>query len=82
METRQLLDDLPRGKPARIRHVEWASLATGDAKRLAALGIDEGAEVSISHRGIFGAREPIALCIGRMTVALRRDHARAIVVEE
>ena len=81
METQRLLDDLPSGENARISHVEWAALTSGDAKRLAALGIDEGAEISIAHRGIFGAREPIALRIGRMTVALRRTHARAIVLE-
>ena len=81
METSRLLDDLPSGENARIARVEWSALTSGDAKRLAAMGIDEGAEISIAHRGVFGAREPIALRIGRMTVALRRTHARAIVVE-
>jgi ferrous iron transport protein A len=30
---------------------------------------------------VFGGRDPIALSIGRMTIALRRAHARAIEVE-
>ena len=41
-----------------------------------------GAEVSIAHRGVFGGRDPLALTIGRMTVALRRSHAKAMQVEE
>ncbi|KZY20316.1 iron transporter, partial [Erythrobacter sp. HI0038] len=61
--------------------VDWASLAEGEAKRLRALGVDEGAEVSVVHRGVFGTRDPLALRIGRMTIALRRVHARAIEVE-
>ena len=52
-----------------------------EAQRLRALGIEEGAEVSVAHRGVFGARDPIAIEIGRMTVALRRVHARAMQVE-
>ena len=52
-----------------------------EAQRLRALGIEEGAEVSVAYRGVFGARDPIAIEIGRMTVALRRVHARAMQVE-
>jgi ferrous iron transport protein A len=37
--------------------------------------------VAIAHRGIFAGRDPIALSVGRMTVALRRSHARAMTVE-
>ena len=43
--------------------------------------MDEGAEVAIIHRGIFGTRDPLAIRIGRMTIALRRSHALAIEVE-
>ncbi len=52
-----------------------------ESQRLRALGIEEGAEVSVAYRGVFGARDPIAIEIGRMTVALRRVHARAMQVE-
>jgi ferrous iron transport protein A len=31
---------------------------------------------------VFGGRDPLALTIGRMTVALRRSHAKAMQVEE
>lgn len=75
------LDGLTIGIPARIIGVEWPALAPDEAKRLRALGIDEGAEVVLAHRGVFAGRDPIALRIGKMTVALRRSHARAIAVE-
>jgi ferrous iron transport protein A len=76
------LDSLPANRPARIVAVDWSQLAPEEATRLQALGIDEGAQVSIAHRGVFAGRDPIALEIGRMTVALRRSHARAMTVEE
>ena len=75
------LDLLPIGQSARIVAVDWARLVDEEALRLQALGIDSGARVSIAHRGIFAGHDPIALSIGRMTVALRRAHARAIEVE-
>jgi ferrous iron transport protein A len=74
------LDLLPPLQRAMIVAVEWAALAPEEAKRLRAMGIDEGAEVAVAHRGIFWTRDPIALTIGRMTVAVRRAHARAMTV--
>lgn len=75
------LDQLPLGQSARILAVDRARLVAEEALRLQALGLDEGATVSIAHRGVFGSRDPIALSIGRMTVAVRLAHARAIKVE-
>ena len=75
------LDLLPIGQSGRIVAVDWARLVDEEALRLQALGIDSGACISIAHRGIFAGHDPIALSIGRMTVALRRAHARAIEVE-
>ena len=74
------LDLLESEKLATIVTVNWTVLADDDAKRLQALGIDTGAEVTVMHRGIFGTRDPLAIRIGRMTVALRRSHALAIEV--
>jgi ferrous iron transport protein A len=74
------LDLLPIGSPARIVAVDWPHLADEEARRLRALGIDEGAEISVAHRGVLGGRDPIAITIGRMTVALRRAHAQAMQV--
>jgi ferrous iron transport protein A len=75
------LDSLPVGRPARIVAVDWAQLVDEEAERLRALGIDEGAKVAVSHRGVFAGSDPLAIVIGRMTVALRRVHARAMTVE-
>ncbi len=76
------LDTLPLNRRARIAAVDWARLAPDEAKRLQALGLDAGAEVELVHRGVFAGRDPLALTIGRMTVALRRAHAAAMTVEE
>ena len=75
------LDAFDSGRNARITGVDWASLAEDEGKRLRALGVDEGAEVAVIHRGIFGTRDPLALRLGNMTIAIRRSHARAIRVE-
>ena len=75
------LDLLPIGLSARITSVDWSLLAGEEAQRLRALGIDAGAELAVAHRGVFGGGDPMAVSIGRMTVALRRSHARAMQVE-
>jgi ferrous iron transport protein A len=76
------LDTLPPLTRAEIVAVDWSMLAPEEAKRLQALGFDAGARVAIAHRGVFGGKDPIAILIGRMTVALRRVHARAMTVRE
>lgn len=75
------LDQLTLGTAARIVSVDWSALVPEEAQRLHALGIEDGAEVRLAYRGVFGARDPIAIEIGRMTIALRRVHARAMTVE-
>ena len=82
MTSNTTLDLLPPLRRAEIVAIDWSLLAPDEAKRLRAMGIDEGAEVSVVHRGIFAGRDPIALAIGRMTVAVRRAHARAMTVTE
>lgn len=74
------LDQLEHDRPARIAKVDWERLAGDEAKRLRALGVDEGAELAVIHRGVFGTRDPLALRLGNMTIALRRSHALAIEV--
>ena len=75
------LDLLPIGSRARIVAVDWSALVAEEVRRLRALGIEEGAQVEVSSRGIFGCRDPIAVMVGRMTIALRRVHAAAMQVE-
>lgn len=77
------LDVIARGQAARIVAVDWNAFVPEEAKRLRALGVEAGAVVSVAHRGIFAGRDPLALRIGRMVVAVRRVHAKAIsVVQE
>lgn len=75
------LDLLPIGQRALIVDVDWSCLAPEEARRLQALGIEKGVRVAISHRGVFGGRDPLAVIVGRMSVALRRAHAAAMRVE-
>ena len=74
------LDQLPFRTPARVTEVNWASLTPSEAKRLRNFGLDEGVTVEALHRGPIG-RDPLAVRIGRMTVAIRRAHARTISVD-
>lgn len=75
------LDNLPIGIPARIVAVDWAALVPEEAQRLRALGLDVGAQVRLAYRGVFMTRDPLAVEVGRMTVALRRAHASVMQVE-
>ena len=73
------LDCLTVGKRARVLSIDWASLDEGEACRLRHFGFDEGVTVEPMHLGPFG-RDPIAIRVGRMTVAICRRHAGAISV--
>lgn len=73
------LDQLTIGRRARIESIDWARLGDSDASRLRHFGFDEGVAVESLHRGPFGA-DPLAVRVGRMTVAIRRAHARAVTV--
>lgn len=74
------LDDLPLRQSALISAINWSALSPADGKRLRELGFDEGVTVEPLHRAPFG-RDPIACKVGRMTIAVRREHASAISVE-
>ena len=73
------LDLLAVGTPARIAAIDWPALADAEANRLRHFGFDDGVVVETLHLGPFG-RDPIAIRVGRMTVAIRRAHARAVRV--
>jgi len=73
------LDRLAIGTKALVAGIDWAALDSGDAARLRNFGFDEGVAVEPLHLGPFG-RDPIAIRVGRMTVAIRRKHAGAIHV--
>jgi ferrous iron transport protein A len=73
------LDRLPIGSKARVASVDWESLGEGEANRLRQFGFDEDVMVELLHLGPFG-RDPLAIRVGRMTVAIRRKHAGAVGV--
>ena len=73
------LDKLHLGVRARIAAIDWAQLDETDASRLRHFGFDEGVAIEPLHLGPFG-RDPLAVRVGRMTVAIRRAHARAVSV--
>lgn len=74
------LDQLPFHRPATVTGIDWESLGAADAKRLRNLGFDEGVAIEALHGAPFG-RDPLAVRIGRMQVAIRRAQARTITVE-
>jgi ferrous iron transport protein A len=80
MESTMRLDQLPLRTPAWVTAIEWSLLTPTEAKRLRHLGLDEGVRVEALHSGPIG-RDPLAVRIGRMTVAMRRAHARTICVD-
>ncbi len=73
------LDLLGVGTKARVLSIDWASLDQPEACRLRDFGFDDGVTVEPLHLGPFG-RDPIAIRVGRMTVAIRRRHAGAVRV--
>lgn len=74
------LDQLAPGQSADITHVAWDQLPDDEGRRLRALGVDEGQRVTVRYRGVFFGRDPIALELGRVTIAIRRMHARIIAI--
>jgi len=79
MTTISLLDDLKLGTRAQIDSIDWDSLDQAEASRLRHFGFDAGVAIEPLHLGPFG-RDPLAVRVGRMTVAIRRIHARAVRV--
>ena len=74
------LDQLPLRSAARISTIDWTLLTEAEGRRLRELGFDEGVDVEALHGGSILGRDPIAVRVGRMTVALRRAQARAVSV--
>lgn len=72
-------DQLPFHRIATITGIDWQQLDISTANRLRDFGVDEGVTIQLMHCGPVG-RDPLALKIGRMTVALRKNQAAAIRV--
>lgn len=74
------LDLLSLKQCAEVVAIDWAAISENEGRRLRALGIEEGVLVEKLYKGMFGVNDPIALKVGRMMIAVRRSHARAISV--
>ena len=61
-------------------HCHHQTAAVELERRLLELGFVEGARVELIHEGLFG-RDPIALKVDDMRVALRRKEAASLTVE-
>ena len=75
------LSHLPRGKRARIEHIEADDHMT---RKLLEMGLLEGMEVRLVHTGPIG-RDPSAIEINDRCVALRRkdaSHIHISVIDE
>lgn len=74
------LTDISLQQPAYVDRVDWDALSLSEAQRLREFGLCEGASIEVLHRGGFLRRGALACRIGRMTIAMRASHARAIFV--
>lgn len=75
------LDQLPLGQKWRVATIDWQAISEHEGHRLRSLGLEEGVAVEAIRRGIFFGRDPLAVRVGRMTIALRRKVAAAIICE-
>lgn len=88
-ERNGVLPQMPLGLAKRGYRGVIQHLAAGDAgsalsdveleSRLIELGFVEGARVEVLHEGIVG-RDPIAVRVENITIAVRRREAMAIIV--
>ena len=75
----RLIETLGPGEVGLIAAIDRDGLDPATAQRLCELGFDEGVDVEILHRAPFGG-DPLAVRVGNMVVALRREMARLIEV--
>lgn len=75
------VDKLPLRQKMRISSVDWAEISDNEAQRLRAMGVETGAIIEALHRGILFWKDPIALRVGRMNIAMRSKTASAIRCE-
>lgn len=75
------LHHLPLNRTAVIRSINWDVLPDQEGHRLRSLGFEPGVTIEALHKGILMWRDPLAVRVGRMTVALRTNVAAAIDCE-
>jgi ferrous iron transport protein A len=76
------LDQLPLNQLVQVTSIDWDAIPESEGHRLRALGLDKGVMVEALHSGMLFWRDPIAVRVGRMTIALRRRVAAAITTAQ
>ncbi|WP_417450689.1 FeoA family protein [Kordiimonas sp.] len=77
--TLESLGTMRPGARGRIAHFEAPGGDESFADRLREVGFAENLEIEILHQSPFG-RDPIAVRVGKMTIALRRNEANIVMV--
>lgn len=73
------LSDIPPHRATTVTSVAWDALGEKESRRLREFGLDEGIGVELLHHAFLGGT--LSCRIGRMTIAMRRHVAAAIMVE-
>lgn len=73
------LSDIPARSATTVTSIAWDTLGEKESRRLREFGLDEGIGIELLHQGFMGGT--LACRIGRMTIAMRRHVAAAILVE-
>ncbi len=76
------LANLSPGARGHVAAVAWDRIAPAEGRRLRELGLVEGANVELLHRGSLFLKDPLALRVGRTTIVIRTVHAAAISIAE
>ncbi len=77
-----ILANLKPGERGHVAAVDWDRLSLPEGRRLRELGLIEGANVELLHRGSLFLKDPLAVRVGRTTIIIRLAHAVAISIAE
>ncbi len=80
--TATTLADLPFDVEGQVASIAAESLSDEEFRRLQSLGFLPGETVKKIHGGGFGKVDPLAIRIGRTTIALRRRYAVAVLITD
>ncbi len=76
------LAEMPFEVERQIASIAAHGLTDEEFRRLQSLGFLPGESVMKIHGGGFGKSDPLAIRIGRTTIALRRRYAAAVLIAD
>ncbi|NCP10514.1 MAG: ferrous iron transport protein A [Sphingomonadales bacterium] len=77
-----VLANLKPGERGHVAAVDWDRISVPEGRRLRELGLVEGANIELLHRGSLFLKDPLAVRVGRTTIVIRLAHAAAISIAE